>query len=314
MEIYRSLDAYRSSDRLVVTIGTYDGVHYGHRVLLSRIQTLAQKSGMKSALVTFEPHPRIALNKDVDKLRLLSSTDEKINLLEEANLDKLFILPFGEAFSRLSAEEFVREVLVNSLHAGIVVIGHDHRFGHDRQGDIHFLSARAEQYGYQVEEIPRQQLTNWEVSSTQIRQHLQAGELEKANQLLTKPYLIRGEVVKGDQIGRTIGFPTANLALPNAYKLLPPEGIYAVKAGLYDATIPAMLYIGKRPSLAGKTELRVEVNLLDFNEDLYGKTLNVRLYSFIRPDQKFESLEALTQALKQDEQATRAFFSKQIEA
>lgn len=309
MEIYRSLEAYQSTDRLVVTIGTYDGVHYGHRVLLSRIQALAHQSGRKSALVTFEPHPRIALNKDVDKLRLLTSTDEKIHLLKEANLDKLFILPFGEAFSRLSAEDFVKEVLVDSLHAGIVVIGHDHRFGHDRQGDIHFLMDRSSQYGFQVEEIPRQQLTNWEVSSTQIREHLQAGELEKANQLLTKPYLIRGEVVKGDQIGRTIGFPTANLALPNAYKLLPPEGIYAVKAGLEEANLPAMLYIGKRPSLAGKTELRVEVNLLDFNQDLYGKTLNIRLYSFIRPDQKFDDMDLLVEALNRDEQATRAYFS-----
>lgn len=310
MEIYRSLDAYQSKDRLVVTIGTYDGVHYGHRVLLNRIQAIAQESGMKSALVTFEPHPRIALNKDVDKLRLLTSTDEKIHLLQEIELDKLFILPFGEAFSRLSAEEFVREILVNSLNAGIVVIGHDHRFGHDRKGDIQFLRERAGTYGFEVEEIPRQQLTNWEVSSTQIRLHLQAGDLDKANQLLTQPYLIRGEVVKGDQLGRTLGFPTANLELPNAYKLLPPEGIYAVKAGIDHDLIPAMLYIGKRPSLAGKTALRVEVNLLDFKEDLYGKKLNVQLFAFIRPDQKFNNLSDLVEALKEDEKATRHFFSK----
>ncbi len=309
MEIFRSLDSYQSNDRLVVTIGTYDGVHYGHRVLLARIRALAEEREMKSALITFEPHPRIALNKDVEKLRLLTSTDEKIALLAEEQLDKLFILPFGETLSRLSAEDFVSDVLVKALNAGIVVIGHDHRFGHDRKGDIRFLRERAMEYQFEVEEIPRQQLTNWEVSSTQIRQHLQSGDLKKANQLLTKPYLIRGEVVKGDQLGRTLGFPTANLSLPNPYKLLPPEGIYAVMAGDEETLHPAMLYIGRRPSLSGFSELRIEVNILDFSEDLYGKYLNVRVHGFIRPDRKFDNLDELKSALKEDEKATRTFFS-----
>lgn len=313
MQLIQDLDQYHSNESLALTIGSFDGVHAGHR---SIIQHLHDSAGdLPMAVLTFDVHPRVALNKDPESLLLLNSTQEKLDLLESCGVDRVFLLPADERIFSLTAEEFVQTILVEKLHVQHIAIGYDHRFGKNRAGDIHLLRLMGEKLGFTVQEIPAHVQQDLAVSSTKIRSFLKEGDLETANCLLGAEYRISGIVVQGDQLGRTIGFPTANIQIEEPRKLIPPTGIFAVNVWVDGKHHEAggMFYIGYRPAL-DKNELRCEVNLFDFEGDLYGKRISLGLVKRTRGDQKVDGLEALIDLLKSDERTIREILSKQSES
>lgn len=326
MKIYRSLDEFETLSNAVVTIGTFDGVHIGHQKILSKLKECASEIGGETVLLTFFPHPRLIINPNDDNLRLINDIEEKSHRLSLSGIDHLIITPFTRDFSNQSPEEYINNVLVGKLGTKQIVIGYDHHFGKDRQGSIKDLKHFAEIYDYAVEQIPEQDIEDVAVSSTRIRESLIKGDIETANKYLGYPFELTGTVVRGDQIGREIGFPTANLNIHEAHKLIPAYGIYAVEAEIYpnvpfiqtgDYMEPApervakgMAYIGTRPTVDGMSR-KIEINLLDFKDDIYSKTLRVKFLKFIRHDQWFESLDAMKEQIKEDERNIRAYFDQQ---
>lgn len=307
MKVYRHIDEFKGVERPVLTTGTFDGVHVGHRTIINRLREVAQQVNGESVLLTFFPHPRMVLFQDSD-LRLITTLEEKVALLEEAGIDHLIIHPFDKAFSRLSSLEFVRDVLANQLGVHTLVIGYDHHFGRNREGSFEHLMEYSSLYGFEVEEIPAQEVNEVNVSSTKIRKALLAGEMDEANEFLTRPFQLNGQVVEGDQIGRTLGFPTANIQVNEPYKLIPAQGVYAVRVEFEGRSLPGMLNVGVRPTLGSEGDLRLEVHLINFSGDLYGKKLKLHLLSYLRKDVKFDNLEQLKQQLREDEKATKLFF------
>ncbi len=305
MKVYEGLDAFEKPDFAVVTSGTFDGVHLGHQKILARLQEISQRHQGESVVITFWPHPRIVLSKGKTDLKLLSTIEEKTYLLEKQGIDRLLILPFTEEFSQLSPEAFIQKIYRQGVGTQKLVIGYDHRFGKNREGGFDYLTENANRYDFTVEEIPREDIDHVGVSSTKIRNALLEGAIQKANQYLGYAYGIRGEVVHGDQLGRQIGFPTANLEVPEDYKLIPADGIYAVKAYVRDQTLQGMLYIGNRPTLKGDPKHRIEVNIFDFQQEIYGEKLRLEFIQKIRGDATFESLEAMQAQLVKDEQRAR---------
>ncbi len=305
MRTYHGLADFKPLAHAVVTSGTFDGVHIGHQKILQRLREIADRTpGGQTVLLTYWPHPRLVLHPDDDSLRLLSTIEEKAGRLAQHGVDHLLILPFTPEFSRTSSEEFIRRILVEQIGTRTLVIGYDHRFGRNREGSFAHLRTHATQYGFTVEEIPRQDIDDVGVSSTKIRQALAAGEVTKAHEYLGHPYQLRGQVVRGNQLGRQIGFPTANLEIAERYKLIPADGIYAVRVSHQDRNYNGMLYIGRRPVL-DVSDRTIEVNIFDFAADLYGQTLTVELVALIRFEEKFASLDALRIQLGHDETAAR---------
>lgn len=300
MRIYYSLEDFSPVENLVVTIGTFDGVHLGHRKLIRRILDLSSEISGESLILTFFPHPRMVLYPNEHQIELLNTAAEKISLLEEAGIQHLIIQPFDREFSELSAEEFVRKVLVNKLKVRKLVIGYDHRFGKQREGSFEDLIKLAPKYDFQVEEIPEEDVNNIAVSSTRVRKALKEGDVETAAALLGRPYSLSGTVIHGNKIGRTIGFPTANLHIAEDYKLIPGNGVYIAKVEVQKESHFAMVNIGNRPTIEDRGELRVEVYILDFDRDIYGSELTVHLLKKIRDDKKFASLDELTTGIKDD--------------
>jgi riboflavin kinase/FMN adenylyltransferase len=322
MKIYRKLEDFVPLQQAVVTIGTFDGVHVGHQKIIDTLKKSAQKIGGETVLLTFFPHPRMILHPEDNSLRLISDIHEKVELLAEAGINHLIITPFTRDFSNQSPEEYIQDVLVSRIGTKKIVIGYDHHFGKDRKGSLPELKACAHIYGYEVEQIPEQDINDVAVSSTKIREALIKGDIEMANSYLGYPFQLTGTIIRGNQLGRKIGFPTANLQINEAHKLIPAYGIYAVEAsfvdldeiqsGTYQApptgtSFKGMGYIGNRPAIDGNSR-SIEINLFDFNEEVYGKTIRVRFLHFIRHDQWFDSLEALTDQIALDEQKTRAYF------
>lgn len=306
MKVYHSIESFSTLDNAVVTTGTFDGVHIGHRKILQRLNEVAKQHNGESVLLTFHPHPRTILQPDLE-LKLLTNLEEKISLLESTGLDHLIIHPFTLDFSRTSSLEFVRNLIVNKIGAKHLVIGYDHHFGRNREGSFEHLKEFGPVYGFDVEEIPAQDVDHMKVSSTKIRAALENGDVETAAAFLTFPYHLTGWVVKGDQIGNTIGFPTANVEVSDKNKLIPADGVYAVyvkmpKRG--DQRFAGMCNIGHRPTVHG-TERRIEVNIFDFNDDLYGEKLIVEFANRIRSEEKFDSVESLKEQLKKDEKSAR---------
>ncbi|MCB0401033.1 MAG: bifunctional riboflavin kinase/FAD synthetase [Flavobacteriales bacterium] len=301
MKIYKSIEAFDFTGKTAVTIGTFDGVHSGHKVIIDRLKKAAADSHAESVILTFFPHPRMVLYPDDNELRLLNTIDERIELLEKAGIDHLIIHPFSREFSRLSSTEFVRDILVNQLHVAALVIGYDHHFGRNREGSFEHLRELAPLYDFKVQEIAAQEIQKVNVSSTKIRTSLAAGEINAANQFLGYHFFMNGRVVEGNKTGRTIGFPTANLKVDEWYKLIPAKGVYAVKVHLDGNILKGMLNIGNRPTLNGEHET-IEVNLFDFNEDIYNKTLTVEFYERIRDEFRFESLDELKKQLNLDKE------------
>lgn len=296
MKIYEGLSDFPKLSNAVVTSGTFDGVHLGHQKILHRIRELARSITGETVLITFWPHPRLVLYPDEHNLRLLSTFEEKAKLLRQFGIDHLITIPFTKEFSQLSSKEFIESVLVDTIQTKKLVIGYDHRFGKNREGSFEYLQAHHEEYGFDLEEISRQDVEDIGVSSTKIRHALENSDIATAINYLGRPYELNGLVIKGQQIGRSIGFPTANIHIPNDYKLIPKDGVYAVEALVNGALYKAMLNIGNRPTVNG-TQKTVEANLFDFQGDLYDKQITIYIKAFLREERKFDGLEALKKQL-----------------
>ena len=301
MKIYHHIDEFTPVKNAVVTIGTFDGVHIGHRKIISRIKELADASGGETVILTFFPHPRMILHPEDESIKLITTITEKAGLLEQLGIDHLIITPFSRDFSNQSPEGYIRDVLVNQIGTKKIVIGYDHRFGKDRQGGLHDLLALAPVYGFEVIEIPEQDINDVAISSTRIRIALLDGNINIANECLGYPFFITGKVIRGDQLGRTLGYPTANLMVEERYKLIPSDGIYAVKVKVEGREYKGMAYIGHRPTVNGMTR-NIEVNIFDFSAEIYNKELRMEFLHFVREDIKFASLEELVVQLGKDKE------------
>ncbi len=304
MIIYNGLDDIQPLPNAVVTSGTFDGVHRGHQTILARLTEVAQASGGESVLITYWPHPRTVVSNDSQNLKLLTTLDEKIELLDQAGVDHLVVIPFTRSFSELTSEEYIRQILIDKIGTKKLVIGYDHRFGRDREGGFDYIQAHQSEYGFEVEEIPRQDVEAVGVSSSKIRTALNEGHIHTANLFLGRSYGLTGTIVKGRQLGRTIGFPTANLQVDDPAKLIPANGVYAVEVDYGGQTFGGMLNIGFRPTVSG-THQTIETYIFDFDKDIYGEHMTLRFREFLRPEQKFEGLPALVAQLKLDEESAR---------
>lgn len=299
MRIYYSLDDFSPVPNAVVTSGTFDGVHIGHKKILSRLKEVALKNSGESVVITFWPHPRLVLYPNDTELRLLNTFEEKAELLKQQGVQHLLRIPFTKEFSQLTSEEFITSILVRKIGTKKLVIGYDHHFGKNREGSFEQLKLNGPRYGFEVEEIPRQDVEHVAVSSTAIRKAIESAEIETANQLLGQRYSISGRVIKGDQLGRELGYPTANLEIDSIHKLIPADGIYAVRVLHGTHWHKGMLYIGNRPTLDG-TKKTIEVNIFNFSSAIYGESLTVEFQAFIRGDMKFDSLDQLKHQMQAD--------------
>lgn len=307
MRVYYNLNTFVPLKNAVVTTGTFDGVHIGHQTILNRLTETAKLYKGESVLLTFSPHPRIVLNKDSD-IKLLQSLEEKISALEKIGLDHLIIHPFTLEFAKTSSKTFISDILKKNIGATQLVIGYDHHFGRNREGSFKHLKASSQQYGFNVEEIPAQDVDNIHVSSTKIRKALSLGDITTANNYLSRPFSIIGKVIHGEKIGRSIGFPTANIAIDDPYKIIPFNGVYAVDVHLENSnnTFKGMLNIGFKPTLDdGKQNLSIEVHIIDFDGDIYGEKIKVDFKVRIRDEKQFDSLDTLKLQLQKDLEQSR---------
>lgn len=304
MKIHYDLDSIPHLHQTAVTTGTFDGVHLGHKTIIERLIAASEKIGGESVLLTFYPHPRMVLFPDDNQIKMLNTPREKEQLLEACGIDHLVVIPFTKEFSRLSSLEFVRNILSNTLKAKKLVIGYDHHFGRNREGSFAHLLEFGSLYGFEVEEIPAKDIDHVAISSSKIRQALELGDLNTANNYLGYQYSISGKVIKGKQLGRTIGYPTANIEINDTYKLVPATGVYAVKikygAHIYDG----MLSIGNNPTVTQNGPLSIEVNIFDFNLEIYHKEITVYFYKKLRDEEKYDSLEQLQIQLAIDKENT----------
>ena len=309
MKIFHSLQKFSCNKKTVVTIGTFDGVHLGHQKIIEKIIENAKQKNCESLILTFFPHPRMVLNGDSD-IKLLNTIDEKIVLLEKMGLQNLIIQTFDTEFSMLSAEDFIDKMLINQLDILKIIIGHDHRFGKNRAANIDDLILFGKKYGFEVEEISAEAINEVAVSSTKIRKAILGGNITLANEYLGYEYFLTGKVVQGKQLGRTIGFPTANLVVEENYKLIPKSGVYIVKSILNGNVVFGMMNIGTNPTVEGK-KLSIEIHFLNFQDDLYGSKISVSCLKFIREEEKFISVEALKTQLIKDKNATIDYINEQ---
>ncbi|WP_461044013.1 bifunctional riboflavin kinase/FAD synthetase [Spirosoma harenae] len=309
MIIYRGLNDIQPLTNAVVTSGTFDGVHLGHQTILARLTEVAKASEGESVLITYWPHPRTVVSNDSQNLKLLTTLDEKIELLDQAGVENLIVIPFTRSFSELTSEEYIRQILIDKIGTKKLVIGYDHRFGKDREGGFDYIKAHQREYGFEIEEIPRQDVETVGVSSSRIRTALNEGNIFTANRLLGRSYTLTGTIVKGRQLGRTIGFPTANMQVDDPVKLIPANGVYAVEVEYAGQTLTGMLNIGFRPTVAG-TNQTIETYIFDFDKDIYGEHMTLKFKEFLRPEQKFDGLPALVAQLKNDEETARKVLSK----
>ena len=313
MQVHYDIDKLPLFTNSVITIGTFDGIHSGHHAILDQLIQEGHKHDGESVVITFHPHPRKIIRTG-EAPSLLTSIDERIALFQKKGIDHLVIVPFDLTFAELSAEEYIDNFLVHYFHPKAIVIGFDHRYGKNRAGDYTLLKSKESIYGYEVIEIPEFILNNSKISSTHIRESLLAGKVETANSLLGYAYQLEGIVIRGDQLGRTIGFPTANLAITETEKLIPATGVYAVSVFIKKVNQAieknGMMNIGYRPTVSGK-ERRIEIHIFDLKEDLYDLSLCVELKAFIRNEIKFSGLEELTAQLEKDKNTVLSFFEAQ---
>jgi riboflavin kinase/FMN adenylyltransferase len=306
LKIFNSISDFNSPKKTILTLGTFDGVHFGHRKILEKVEQNTNKDEFESLVLTFFPHPRMILQ-ERNEIKLLNTLAEKIKLLEQIGIQNLVIHPFDEKFSRLTAEQFVKEVLVDQFRIHKIIIGYDHRFGRNRTANIDDLIQFGKEFDFQVEQISVQEINANSISSTKVRKALEEGNIARANEYLGYPYPITGIVCKGKQLGRTIGFPTANLEIEEDYKLIPKNGVYIVKSIIDQKVIYGMMNIGTNPTVGG-TKQTIEVHFLDFNADLYDSKITVALVERIREEKKFDSFPLLKTQLEADKATTRAYF------
>lgn len=305
MKIFHAINEFVSSKKTIITLGTFDGVHIGHRKILEKLTQSTENRKYESMVLTFFPHPRMVLEGQ-SEVKLLNTIEEKTALLENSGIENLIIHPFDEIFSRLTASEFVKTVLVDQLHIKKIIIGYDHKFGRNRSANIDDLIAFGKEYDFEVEQISAQEIEAVSVSSTKIRKELKAGNVALANEYLGYTYFLTGTVKKGNQLGRTIGFPTANIQIPEEYKLIPKNGVYIVKSIINQKTVFGMMNIGFNPTVE-KECLSLEIHYFDFDADLYDTRVVVSLLEYIRPEQKFESFDLLKAQLEEDKNQALAF-------
>jgi riboflavin kinase/FMN adenylyltransferase len=305
MTVYTNIQDLPFFNNAVITIGTFDGVHFGHQQILALMKSAAKQVNGETVIITFHPHPRKIIGANKAPIFLLNTLDEKINLLEKYGIDHLIIIPFTEKFSQQTAEDYIADFLVNTFHPHTIIIGHDHRFGKDRRGDFQLLEDKALEYGYQVKEIPGYMLNDITISSTKIREALSNGDIEKAHDLLSYDYYFTGKVVKGNQLGRTIGYPTANIQMMDENKLIPCNGVYSVLVSNDKLKInrkEGMMNIGYRPTVDGNNQT-IEVNLFNFDQNIYDETLTITLKKYLRSEEKFSGLDKLKVQLEKDKLA-----------
>ncbi len=310
MKKHKNACTYNNKTKSAVTIGTFDGVHIGHKKIIERLNLAAKQNNLESIILTFFPHPRMVLQKDAD-IKLINTMDERSEILEQSGLNHLVIHPFSEEFSQLSAEDYVKQMLVKYLKAEKIIIGYDHRFGKGRTANINDLVNYGNEFGFDVEEISKQEIEDVAVSSTKIRKALLNGEIEKANTYLGYKFMLTGKIEKGRQIGRTLGYPTANMKIAETYKLIPKQGVYIVSSLVEGKTYYGMMNIGTNPTVNGMKQT-IETHFFDTQINLYDKKLKIELLKRIRDEKKFDSVEELKKAMSADEDFAREYICEML--
>jgi len=300
MKIFNNIQSYSSEKESILTIGTFDGVHIGHNKILTKLVEESKKNNLSSLIMTFFPHPRMVLQKS-QEIKMIDTIDEKIHLFEKTGVDNLIIQPFDENFSKIRAKEFVEEILVKKLKIKYIIIGYDHRFGKDREASVDDLKKFGLNYMFTVEEIAAQEIHSIAISSTKIRNAILKGEIKKCNEYLGRNFMLTGEVVHGDGLGKKINFPTANIEIPETYKIIPKNGVYLVKAIINSEIYFGMMNIGVRPTIGGKNK-SLEIHFFNFKDNIYNKTISVEIICKIRDEEEFSSIDELKIQLKKDEQ------------
>jgi riboflavin kinase/FMN adenylyltransferase len=300
MKIFNNIQSYSSEKESILTIGTFDGVHIGHNKILTKLVEESKKNNLSSLIMTFFPHPRMVLQKS-QEIKMIDTIDEKIHLFEKTGVDNLIIQPFDENFSKIRAKEFVEEILVKKLKIKHIIIGYNHRFGKDREASVDDLKKFGLNYMFTVEEIAAQEIHSIAISSTKIRNAILKGEIKKCNEYLGRNFMLTGEVVHGDGLGKKINFPTANIEIPETYKIIPKNGVYLVKAIINSERYFGMMNIGVRPTIGGEKK-SLEIHFFNFKDNIYNKTISVEIICKIRDEEKFSSIDELKIQLKKDEQ------------
>ena len=300
MKIFNNIQSYSPEKESILTIGTFDGVHIGHNKILTKLVEESKKNNLSSLIMTFFPHPRMVLQKS-QEIKMIDTIDEKIHLFEKTGVDNLIIQPFDENFSKIRAKEFVEEILVKKLKIKHIIIGYDHRFGKDREASVDDLKKFGLNYMFIVEEIAAQEIHSIAISSTKIRNAILKGEIKKCNEYLGRNFMLTGEVVHGDGLGKKINFPTANIEIPETYKIIPKNGVYLVKAIINSEIYFGMMNIGVRPTIGGKNK-SLEIHFFNFKDNIYNKTISVEIICKIRDEEEFSSIDELKIQLKKDEQ------------
>jgi len=309
MRIFKGIESLGEIKNPVVTIGTFDGVHLGHQKIIEQLNLEAEKIGGESVLLTFDPHPRIVLFPENHNVKLIQTLDEKFQVLEKFDLKNVVLIPFTTEFSELSAIDFIEQILVGNLKAKKVVIGYDHQFGRNREGNIQFLKSVSENYGFEVIEISAKSIDEINISSTKIRDSLLLGDVETAKLFLSRPYEISGTVVKGNQLGRTLGFPTANVKVDSELKLVPANGVYAVRVKIAEKMYFGVMNVGTKPTVNTTEEKSLEVFIFEFKNEIYGKELTLFFDKHVRNEQKFANLDELKRAISNDEAICRKYYN-----
>ena len=310
MKVFSSINEFNSTKKTIVTIGTFDGVHIGHQKIIEKLIQGTENSDYESLILTFFPHPRMVLH-EASSIKLLNTINEKSGFLKKMGLDNLVIHPFDKEFSNLSAEEFVKTILVDSFNIQKIIIGYDHRFGKNRAANIDDLIAFGDKYGFEVEQISAQEVDSVSVSSTKIRDAIANGTMAVANEFLGYNYLLSGKIIKGKQLGRTIGFPTANIKIEENYKLIPKNGVYIVKSIIQEKTVFGIMNIGLNPTVNGE-DLSIEVHFLDFDIAIYNTEITVSVIDRIRDEQKFSSIDLLKAQIQKDKNYAISYIEKTV--
>lgn len=308
MKIYHGLEEFKSARNPVVTVGTFDGVHLGHSKIFERMTVLAKSCDGETVVITFDPHPRLVVHPDSKNLKFINTRERKYELIENNGIDHLVVIPFTKEFSNTHADTFIEDILVKKIGVHELVVGYDHHFGKNREGSFDALEDLAEKFNFGLEQISARDIDDIAISSTKIRNALKEGDISFANELLGYEYSITGTVVSGNKIGRKIGFPTANIEIEDEYKLIMAIGVYACRVQWKGKTYQGMGNIGYRPTI-NNSDLTIEVNIFDFDEEIYGETITIFFVDRIRNEIKFENLEALQTQLSKDQKTVKNYFS-----